>query len=256
MSRRPSKIKPETPPKGNGIRINRYLANCGLCSRREAERWILAGRVTINGLPVDKLGTVVKKGDRVKVDGRTTQPLTTFTYLAYHKPRGQLCSRRDPKGRPVIYDHLDVSPSVQSVGRLDMDTEGLLLLTDDGHLARVLTHPATALPRTYRARITGHLSPETLTMLCEGGAGIGKGEISDPWEVSIDSETGGHSWLTITIRRGRWREIRRTLAAHGHLVRRLIRIRFGPVHLNHLAPGEYRRLRDSELSQLRQLLRK
>ncbi len=196
------------------------------------------------------MGRRVHPGDQVRVDGRIVRPAEAHVYLLYHKPRGLLCARRDPKGRPLIYDRLDVPPNVQSVGRLDMDSEGLLLLTSDGALARALTRPDSQLPRTYRVRVTGHPDEATLQALREGGRPIGRGESSDPWDVTVDAETRHHAWLTITIRRGRWREVRRTLAAHGHMVRRLIRTAFGPLTLNDLPPGATRPLTRQEIDQL------
>jgi len=232
-------------------RINRFLARCGLCSRREADRWIAEGRVSINGETITQPGVSVTAGDQVCVDGRPVEPRRSHTYIIYHKPAGQLCSRHDPQGRPLIYDFLDVPANVQSVGRLDMNTEGLLLLTDDGDLARALTHPAARLPRRYRVRVAGHVSLETLEKLRNGGLDIGNGELSDPWEVIVDSETAGHTWLTIEIRRGRNREVRRTLEAAGHPVRRLIRTAFGPLYLDEDMPrGSWRALTTAEIRRL------
>lgn len=236
-----------------GERINRYLAHCGLCSRREADRWIAEGRVSVNGKTVTRPGLSIGPRDRVCVDGKPVTPREAHTYLIYHKPAGQLCSRHDPRGRPLIYDALDVAANVQSVGRLDMNTEGLLLLTDDGDLARALTDPRSRLPRTYRVRVAGHVSLETLEKLRRGGLDIGDGETSDAWEVIVDSETAGHTWLTIMIRRGRNREVRRTLEAAGHPVRRLIRIAFGPLTLDEAMPkGSWRPLSSAEIRRLRQ----
>jgi 23S rRNA pseudouridine2605 synthase len=257
-TRKPSNKKPRKPPskpasKANKPqRLNRYLATCGLCSRREADRWISEGRVSINGQTVQALGTLVQADDRVQVDGKEAQPAAEFTYLLYHKPRGLLCSRQDAKGRPLIYDHLDIGPAVQSVGRLDMDSEGLLLLTDDGDLTRRLTHPASKLARNYRVRVAGHVSLDALETLRRGGVDIGKGDVSDPWDVIVDAETRGHTWLSVTIRRGRWREVRRTLEAHGHQVRRLIRVAFGPIRLDaDLPPGAWRKLKGGEIHSLK-----
>ncbi|RMH52375.1 MAG: rRNA pseudouridine synthase [Zetaproteobacteria bacterium] len=233
-------------PGGTPERINRFLARCGLCSRREADRWILTGRVRINGAVVTTPGIRVGAGDRVEVDGRPVTPEPRHSYLAYHKPPGLLCARSDPRGRPLIYDRIEVAPNVQSVGRLDMESEGLLLLTSDGALARRLTSPASAIEREYRVRIAGHLSLVEIARLQQGGIEIGKGEVSLPWRLTVDAETGGHSWLTATLTRGRWREIRRTLAALGHPVRRLIRIRFGPIRLDDLPRGAIRPLNRGE----------
>lgn len=185
------------------------------------------------------------------MDGKPVSPQQNFTYIIYNKPTGLLCTRRDDKGRPLIYDSLDVAPNVQSIGRLDMDSEGLLLLTDDGDLTRALTHPGARLPREYRVRVGGQVSLETLEKLRRGGFDIGKNERSDKWEVTVDSETRGHTWLTVIIRRGRWREVRRTLEAVGHPVRRLMRTRFGPIRLEESMPrGSYRAMNRAEVRKL------
>ncbi|RMH62634.1 MAG: rRNA pseudouridine synthase [Zetaproteobacteria bacterium] len=234
------------------MRINRFLAQCGLCSRREADRWILAGRVRVNGEIVRQPGLIVGTQDEVVVDGKPARPIQRHSYFLYNKPRGLLCSRKDARGRPLIYDQLDVPPNVQSIGRLDMDTEGLLLLTNDGELHRRLTDPHLRLAREYRARVAGHLSLETLATLRRGGLDIGQGEQSDAWDVIVDAESASHSWLTIIVRRGRWREVRRTLAAAGHPVRRLIRTRFGPIRLDQDMPqGSWRSLSKAEVRKLK-----
>jgi 23S rRNA pseudouridine2605 synthase len=210
--------------------------------------------VSINGETVKTLGIMVGRKDAVAVDGKPVARVTAFTYLVYHKPRGLLCSRKDAQGRPLIYEHLDVGASVQSVGRLDMDSEGLLLLTDDGELAQRLAHPASHIPRTYRVRVGGKIDLDTLERLRQGGIDLGDGEKSDPWQLSIDAESGGHTWLTVVLHRGRWREVRRTLEACGHPVRRLIRTHFGPVALEDQPRGTVRRLRARELRALRNML--
>jgi len=216
---------------------------------------IADGRISINGESVQDMGRRVQVGDTVTADGKPVAPLASHTYLLYNKPAGQLCSRRDARGRDLIYNHLDVGPNVQSVGRLDMDSEGLLLLTDDGELANHMTRPQTGVAREYRVRVAGHLSLDALEKLRVGGLDLGDGEVSDPWEVVVDSETSGHCWLTVTIRRGRNREVRRTLEATGHVVRRLIRIRFGPLKLEEGVPmGSSRHLTASEVRHLRRSL--
>ena len=240
------------PSPGNPERINRYLAHCGLCSRREADRWIQAGRVSINGQLIEAPGVIVKSGDTVMVDDKLVEPQQGHTYILYNKPKGQLCSRLDKKKRPLIYDFIDVAPNVQSIGRLDMDTEGLLMLTDDGALTRALTHPAAKVPREYRARVAGIVELETLAKLRRGGMDIGRGDTSDAWEVTVDSESAGHTWLNIIILRGRWREVRRTLEECGHPVRRLMRTRFGPIKLDEDMPkGTWRALNRGEIRKLR-----
>lgn len=251
-----SAAAPDTKKAGTestGERINRYLAGCGLCSRREADRWVEAGRVRINGKACREPGTKIKSGDTVSVDGNVVERQLNHTYILYHKPSGQLCSRKDDKRkRPLIYDFLDVAPNVQSIGRLDMDTEGLLILTDDGALTRALTKPGARVPREYRARVAGTVEMETLEKLRRGGFEIGKGDNSDAWEVSVNSETKGHTWMTITIYRGRWREVRRTLEECGHPVRRLMRTRFGSLRLEEGMPrGSTRRLNRAEIKKLK-----
>lgn len=247
--------KPE-PREAAGERINRYLAACGICSRREADRMVEAGRVKINGEVIKTPGVKISAADRVEVDGKRVRMQQTHTYLLYNKPRGLLCSRKDARNRPLIYDQLDVPPNVQSIGRLDMDSEGLLLLTDDGALAQALIHPGANIPRQYRVRITGNLSLETLEKLRNGGIDMGEGDISDPWNVTVDSEARGHSWITVTIHRGRWREVRRTLQACGHEVRRLMRTRFGPIKLDPEMPkSAWRTLKSTEKRKLLALLK-
>jgi len=237
-----------------GERINRYLARCGLCSRREADRWVEAGRVSINGKICKEAGTKIMAGDRVSVDKKPVTPQENFTYIVYNKPVGQLCSRKDDvRKRPLIYDTLDVAPNVQSVGRLDMDTEGLLILTDDGDLTRALTKPGANIAREYRARVAGLVALETLEKLRRGNFDIGKGDTSDAWEVTVTSESKGHTWLSIIIYRGRWREVRRTLEECGHPVRRLMRTRFASLKLEEEMPrGSYRDLNRAEIKKLKE----
>jgi len=244
----------EKVAEGAGVRINRYLASCGICSRREADKMIAAGRVQINGEVVEQMGIKIQPLDIVLVDDKPVDSNQEQIYILYNKPRGLLCSRKDDKGRPLIYEHLDIPPHVQSIGRLDMDSEGLLLLTSNGSIAQILISPKHKVPRTYKVKFTGSLSLESIEKLRNGGIDLGKGELSDPWDMSIDSDNGGHSWITVTIKRGRWREIRRTLDAVGHLVRRLIRIRFGPIKLEENMPiGSYRSLTSKEVASLKRL---
>jgi len=250
--RKPSDERAPAPALESPERINHFLAHCGLCSRREADRWIEAGRVSINGQLLETPGLSVQPGDQVMVDGKLVKPQQGHVYILYNKPKGQLCSRKDKRGRLLIYDFLEVAANVQSIGRLDMDTEGLLMLTDDGALTRALTHPAAKVPREYRARVAGIVTMETLARLRCGGMDIGRGDTSDAWEVTVDSESTGHTWLNIVILRGRWREVRRTLEECGHPVRRLIRTRFGPIKLDEAMPkGSWRALNRGEIRTLR-----
>jgi 23S rRNA pseudouridine2605 synthase len=245
-------VKAKTNPEA-GERINRYLSHCGVCSRREADRMIESGRIKLNGELVEKPGLKIQAGDIVLVDDKPVSTNEDQVYILYNKPRGMLCSRKDDKGRPLIYDSLDVPPNVQSVGRLDMDSEGLLLLTSNGALLQTMIAPSTGLPRRYKVKITGSLSLESMEKLRNGGIDLGRGELSDPWDLSVDTE-GGHSWISVTIKRGRWREVRRTLDAVGHIVRRLIRIRFGPLKLEEGMPiGSWRMLTSKEVAALKKL---
>ncbi|MDQ6995201.1 MAG: pseudouridine synthase [Mariprofundaceae bacterium] len=247
-----TKVKTETKTETlTAMRINRFMATCGLCSRREADRWIADGRVAINDKVIEQQGIKVNPKDVVKVDGKIISKHEEKTYLLYYKPKGFLCSRRDDKKRPLIYEQLRIAANVQSVGRLDMDSEGLLLLTDDGDLAQKLTHPSYKIPRQYRVRITSQLSLESLEKLRNGGIDMGDGDISDAWEIVVNSETKGHSWITVTIYRGRYREVRRTLKALKHEVRRLIRIQFSSMNLDQeIRPGQWRALKAGEVSRL------
>ncbi|MDQ6983632.1 MAG: pseudouridine synthase [Ghiorsea sp.] len=248
------KRKQHEKSENTGIRINKYLASCGLCSRREADKMVDAGRVQINGEVVTQMGTKIQPNDLVLVDDKPVDNKQEQIYLLYNKPRGLLCSRKDDKGRPLIYEHLDIPAHVQSVGRLDMDSEGLLLLTSNGEILQTLIAPKNKIPRKYRVKFTGSLSLESIEKLRNGGIDLGKGELSDPWDMSIDSDNGGHSWITVTIKRGRWREIRRTLDAVGHIVRRLIRVRFGPIKLEEGMPvGSWRNLTSKEVGVLKRL---
>jgi len=237
-------------------RINRYLASCGLGSRRQADEWIQAGRVTVNGEPATP-GQQVDETDQITFDKKTVRALSEHTYIVYHKPPSLLCSRKDAKKRPLIYDHLKVPENVQSIGRLDMDSEGLLLLSNDGTLTQALIHPKHRITRTYKVKITGQLSLESMQTLREGGIDIGENdkgikEQSVAWDLIVEVQKAGHCWVKINLQRGRWREIRRTMAALGHQVRRLIRIKFGPIKLEEDMPkGAWRHLKASEVRQLK-----
>lgn len=254
--KQPNRDQVQQSPSGEGERINRYLAHCGLCSRREADTWVLAGRVSINGEVIRQPGVRVSAEDDVRVDGKPVSQDQTQVYILYNKPKGLLCSRKDHKNRPLIYEKLDVPANVQSIGRLDMDSEGLLLLSNDGNLAYQLTHPSFQIPRQYRVRIAGQLSMESLAKLQNGGIDMGNNEMSVPWQVTVDSESRGHCWLTVTLKQGRWREIRRTLEAIDHPVRRLMRIRFGPIRLDENMPaGAWRELNSKELRSLKNLVK-
>jgi 23S rRNA pseudouridine2605 synthase len=219
-----------------GERIAKRMARAGLCSRREAEQWILAGRVEVNGKPIASPALNVSAADRIRVDGKPLPQRERTRLFLYRKPRGLVTSARDPQGRPTIFDRLPKHlPRLVSVGRLDLNTEGLLLLTNDGGLARVLELPKTGWLRRYRVRAHGRVTQAALDALTAGITvdGIRYGEI----EARLDREQGSNVWLTFAMREGKNREIRNVLGALGLQVNRLIRISFGPFQLGELAEG-------------------
>ena len=223
------------PPKDDA-RIAKVMARAGLCSRRDAEGWIAAGRVAVNGAVIDSPALNVKPGDGITVDG---QPLpereVTRVYL-FHKPRGLVTTARDPEGRPTIFDNLPEGlPRVVSVGRLDINTEGLMLLTNDGGLARVLELPATGWLRRYRVRANGAVDQAKLDGL-KGGITLDGVDYAGI-EATLDRVKGANAWLTMGLREGKNREIKRVLEALGLAVTRLIRISFGPFQLGELPEG-------------------
>lgn len=217
-----------------GERIAKRLARAGLCSRREAERWIAAGRVTLDGERLTSPAVDVRPGARITVDGRPLRAAEPTRLWRYHKPRGLICAERDPRGRPSVFDALpDTMPRVVSVGRLDIASEGLLLLTNDGDLARRLELPSTGWLRRYRVRAFGRASDDALAALAQGVTidGIAYG----PVLASLDRQKGDNAWFTIGLREGKNREVRRLMEHMGLTVNRLIRTAFGPFQLGNLA---------------------
>jgi 23S rRNA pseudouridine2605 synthase len=218
------------------MRIAKALARAGLCSRREAERWIELGRVSVNGLVLETPARDVSPSDRILVDGKELPSLEPPRLWRYHKPRGLVTTHSDPQGRKTVFDSLPPNmPRVISIGRLDFNTEGLLLLTNDGALARHLELPATGWLRRYRVRAHGTITQETLDGLKRGIeiAGTRYG----PIEAALDKVQGANVWLTIGLREGKNREVRTVLDKLGLTVNRLIRISFGPFQLLDLEPG-------------------
>jgi len=231
--RRPT--APAIQPTGP-MRIAKALARAGLCSRREAERWIGEGRVTVNGALLKSPARDVSQSDRILVDGKPLPSVEPLRLWRYHKPKGQVTTHRDPQGRPTVFESLpEHLPRVISIGRLDFNTEGLLLLTNDGDLARHLELPATGWLRRYRVRAHGTVTQEALDKL-KAGIEIG-GVRYGPIEASLDKVQGANVWLTIGLREGKNREVRTVLESLGLGVNRLIRISFGPFQLLDLAPG-------------------
>ena len=222
-------------PKGE--RIAKVLARAGIASRREAERMIEAGRVTVNGRKITSPALNVTEADKITVDGQPLAEPEPPRLWLYHKPAGLVTTVRDEKGRPTVFDNLpEGMPRVMSVGRLDLNSEGLLLLTNDGEIKRRLELPSTGWLRKYRVRVKGAPTDEMLEPLRRGIEV--EGEKFQPMEVTLDRQQGANAWLTIGLREGRNREIRRAAEAVGLTVNRLIRISYGPFRLGELKPGE------------------
>jgi len=223
-------------------RVAKAIARAGLASRREAEDWIAAGRVAVNGAVIDSAALNVTARDHVAVDGVALPVRQRTRLFLYHKPRGLITTHADPQGRPTIFAHLPKDlPRLISVGRLDFNTEGLLLLTNDGALARVLELPSTGWLRRYRVRVHGAIAQEKLDALRKGVTvdGIRYG----PIEAQLDRVQGSNLWLTFAIREGKNREVRNVLGELGLIVTRLIRVSFGPFQLGELAEGQIEEVR-------------
>ena len=221
---------------GEPMRIAKALARAGLCSRREAERWIDQGRVSVNGKILKTPAFEVTAKDEVVVDGKPLPATEPVRLWRYHKPKGLVTTHKDPQGRPTVFAELPSDlPRVVSVGRLDFNSEGLLLLTNDGTLARHMELPATGWLRRYRVRAHGRVSQAQLDAL-KNGIEI-EGVRYGPIEATLDSVQGANAWITIGLREGKNREVRRILAHLGVEVNRLIRISYGPFQLLDLKPG-------------------
>ena len=219
-----------------GERIAKFLARAGICSRRDAERLIAEGRVKLNGKKLDTPAVKITDQDRVSVDNRLIGVPEPTRLWRYHKPSGLVTTHRDPAGRPTVFERLPENlPRVISVGRLDLSSEGLLLLTNDGALARQLELPANGWLRRYRARAFGRVTQEELDALKDGVVvdGVRYGAI----EAKLESSKGANAWIAVSISEGKNREVRRVLEALGLKVNRLIRIAYGPFQLGTLAPG-------------------
>jgi 23S rRNA pseudouridine2605 synthase len=235
-------------------RIAKLLARAGIASRREIERMIADGRVAIDGKLVDTPATLLASLRGVTVDGNPVAAAEPARLFAYHKPTGLLVTERDPKGRLTIYDRLPKDlPRLVPVGRLDLNTEGLLLLTTDGELKRQLELPATGVERTYRARTYGPVSQAQLEELIHGIEieGVRYGAI----DANLERRTGTNAWIELTLKEGKNREVRRVLEHLGLKVSRLIRTRYGPIVLGEMAVGEVGEIRQNDLVNFRKQLK-
>jgi 23S rRNA pseudouridine2605 synthase len=237
--RKPRRQQHEEPAAAPGepMRIAKALARAGLCSRREAERWIAEGRVSVNGEVLASPARDVGPRDKVLVDGNPLPATEPPRLWRYHKPRGLVTSHADPQGRPTVFAALPEDlPRVISIGRLDFNTEGLLLLTNDGALARHLELPATGWTRRYRVRAHGTVTQEALDKL-KNGIEV-EGVRYGPIEATLDKPQGSNVWLTLGLREGKNREVRKILQTLELSVNRLIRVSFGPFQLLDLPPGQ------------------
>ena len=224
------------------MRLNAYLARAGVASRRKADELIKAGRVRVNGEP-GELNTFVETGDRVEVDGEEVRP-QRLAYVLLHKPAGVVTTVSDPQDRPTVVELVDLDVRVVPVGRLDVETTGALVLTNDGELAHRLAHPKYEVEKVYEAEVEGEPSDEALRRLAEGV------ELEDGRTAPAEVRRLGSSLVELSIHEGRNRQVRRMLDAVGHPVRRLHRSRYAGLTLDALAPGEWRELRDDEITAL------
>jgi 23S rRNA pseudouridine2605 synthase len=217
-------------------RIAKVLARAGLCSRRDAERWIAEGRVTLDGEVLTSPVVNVTEASDIRVDGKPLPEADRPRLWRYHKPAGLVTTHRDERGRPTVFDALPKElPRLISIGRLDLNSEGLLLLTNDGALARRLELPATGWVRRYKVRVHGELDPARLSGL-ERGVKV-DGVSYGPIRARLERQQGSNAWLTLSLQEGKNREVRRVLEHLGYPVTRLIRLAYGPFQLGHLPRG-------------------
>lgn len=224
------------PETSSGERIAKRLARAGVCSRRDAERLIAERRIAVDDVPVATPALRVDANARITVDGKPVAAAEPTRLWRYHKPAGLICTHSDPQGRPTLFARLPPGlPRVVSVGRLDVNSEGLVLLTNDGALARRLELPASAWTRRYRVRVFGRVDEEALATLAKGVTI--EGTAYGPIRATLDHTQGTNSWLTVSLTEGKNREIRKVMEALGLRVNRLIRTAYGPFQLGRLRPG-------------------
>ena len=234
-------------------RVQKVLADQGICSRREAERLIAAGKVKVNGHPVSLGDKMDPDYDKVAIDGQTVRIVRKrqYTYIMLHKPRGYLTTRADDRGRKTVMDLVsDVPAMLRPVGRLDKDSEGLLLMTDDGAFINLLTHPSGGVGKLYRVTVNPRATEEQIIQMSSGVV-LDDGVKTQPCVIHVVVDEPGRTVLEITLHEGRNRQIRRMCSAVGLQVVRLRRTAEGPVKLGMLQPGEYRELKKSEINALR-----
>lgn len=235
------------------MRLQKYMAECGVASRRRAEEMILEGKVSVNGVVISQMGVQVEDGDEVRVEGKLIRPEAQKRYVMYHKPAGEVTTVSDPEGRAAVLDHFrDYPVRLYPVGRLDYDSEGLLLLTNDGALTERMLHPSHLVEKTYLARVTGQVSPEALCRL-RGGVMLDDHKTA-PAKARIVKEETFATVVLVTIHEGRNRQVRRMFEELGHKVLQLRRVRFGPLELGDLPRGKWRELTAEEVRRLQAYL--
>ena len=239
----------QRPSSPGGERLAKRMARSGLCSRREGEKIIEAGRVQVNGKRVTTPACNVTEADTIQVDNVALPDNPPIALYRYHKSRGLVTTHRDEKGRATIFDHLPNDlPRLISVGRLDMNSEGLLLLTNDGELAGHLEHPHAGWTRQYRVRVHGKVDDALLAKLADGVTL--EGVAYAPIHAEIEQQRGSNAWLQVRLSEGKNREIRKVFEHFGLPVNRLIRVRFGPFQLGNLKQGHVAPVKDAQLREL------
>ncbi len=235
------------------IRLQKYMANCGVASRRASEKLIDEGRVKVNGIVIKEQGTSIDpETDQVEVDGSLIQAVTSSVYILLNKPTGYVTTAKDQFNRPTVIDLLKgVETRVYPIGRLDYQTSGLLILTNDGDLTLKLTHPKHEIYKTYVATVTGEISEEKLNQL-ESGVDIGD-FVTSPAKVTLIKATPSESLVKISIREGKYRQVRRMFEALGHPVLELQRTDIGKLNLSGLREGAWRLLTDDEVTYLKKM---
>ncbi len=241
--------------RGMEERLQKILSRAGISSRRAGEKMMAQGRIRVNGVVVTEPGTKADpERDEIRVDGRLVSLETEPIYLMLHKPQGYVTTLSDPQGRPIVTDLLQgVTERVYPVGRLDYDSEGLLILTNDGDFAQKLQHPRHGIPKTYRVKVEGNLHKREIKAL-ESGIDLPDGRFS-PAEIRLEKTNPGSTWLSLTITDGRNRVIRRAFDSLGHRVARLVRVAVADLSLGSLRSGSWRMLNPREVTRLMALTR-
>ena len=235
------------------MRINKYIASSGVTSRRNADKLVTEGRVKVNGKTVTELGfDVNENNDTVSVDGKKIALINKYTYIMMYKPKGCVCSANDECGRKTVFDYVDIDKRLFTVGRLDYDSEGLILLTNDGALAQYITHPGNEIPKSYLVKVEGDIPEADLARLRKG-VKLDDGSLTARAKVRLKEITGNVYSYDVTIFEGKNREIRRMFEAIGKEVIFLKRVAVGDLRLGGLSRGTYRYLTDKEIDYLKNL---